>query len=61
LKGGIPAGSVLRFEGIEDMAEKALSELQRLVSLFDQETTPYEASNGTTDYDPLARRQEWSR
>ena len=62
LKGGIPAGSVLRFEGIEDMAEKALSDLQGLVFLFDDEATPYEASSqNSNEYDPLTRRQEWSR
>ena len=60
LKGGIPPGSVLRFEETEKMAEKALATLEHMILLFDKERTPYRASAQNSNlYDPLARRQEW--
>ena len=65
VKGGVPAGQILSFDGeenIQKMAENALKNLTEYIHLFDEAQTPYEASfKGHPLYDPLSRRQEWTR
>ena len=62
MTGGIPPGEIVRFGEGEEMAQKALKELEERIVHFEQETTPYKASlPGNDVYSLLSRRQEWAR
>jgi len=70
LSGGNPAGTEERVDlhdrSADDVAEAALAELERLVTRFEDETTPYRPlvlsmwSTRYGTYDDLARVKEWS-